>query len=63
MNQATFEELLVAAAERPTAKNLDNLLQSIRRSEGGISQETAEQLHLLWETWNADNMDDEGGLK
>lgn len=57
MDQAVFDELIMTAAEGPNAKNLDALLQFLRKIEGGTGAETAKQLNLLWENFAAGGMD------
>ncbi len=55
MEQEKFEEMLVAAAERPIAKYLEALFSHITAQES-ISPELANSLNLLWESWDSDNL-------
>lgn len=57
INQASLDELLVSAAEKPASKTLEKLLAEIRKTEGAVSPETANQLNLLWESWDGENLD------
>ena len=56
MDQARLEDLVMAAAERPSGKNLDKLLTELRALPGGLTAENTEALQLLWETWDEDNL-------
>ncbi len=56
MDQARLEDLVMAAAERPSGKNLDKLLTELRALPGGLTAENTEALQLLWESWDEDNL-------
>ncbi len=57
MTQAKLDDLVAAAAERPSSRNIENLLNAIRQHAGGISTEIAAQLNLLWESWDLENLE------
>ncbi len=56
MDQVHLEDLVVAAAEKPSARNIDKLLSGLRSIPGGPAAENIEALQLLWESWDAENL-------
>ncbi len=55
MDQAKFEELIVAVAKRPIAKHL-NAIYDYVTGQGAITPDLANSLNLLWESWDEDEL-------
>lgn len=57
MDQARLDELVMAAAEKPSTRHLEELFTALRGNKDGVTSEIANKLAILWESWNLENLE------